>query len=395
MEDRLYEVANNAFPLLQKLPNGFLRDWSSDTGHPWLLMLDAIDEVPDDDRRKLFNWLNPLLKEMTGVRVIVASRPDANLQKDFDSPLFSVYELRSLSYEQTSELARRWLGQEADGFLQETERTGLHRMLHAPLLVTLAAMVYSRQGALPERLAQLYSESVEILLGEARERGLDTELGPRISKVAKGALASLALELTRFPNAPPEKLRQRGAKYLRSSLKSISEPEAVADGATLVDVLARHSGLLARTGDSYDFIHATFREYLSALDVADRLRQDTRLLRGIVRSKFDKDEQVIRFVLGILSDDPPLVRKLVKGIYSTFIFHRLLRNRLVLGQAWYLRRIFWPLRVYTSVVVEFLADCLIQGVALDERTRASVTERPPSTCWLPRRKEVFLMAPGC
>ena len=372
LEDRLCEVLNNGLSMLQNIPIGFLRDWSNDTGQPWLLMLDALDEVPGDDRRRLFDWLNPLLKEMANVRVVITSRPDGDLQKELDSRLFSFYELRSLTREQTSELAQRWLGQEAERFLRETERAELDPMLRDPLMVTLAAMVYAKKGALPARLALLYGESVEILLHEARDRGLDTELGPRVAKVAKGALASLALELTRFPNAPPEKLRQRGAKYLRSALQPISEPEAAADGAALADVLGKHSGLLVRTGDSYDFVHATFREYLSALDVAVRLRRDTKLLRGIVRAKFAKDQQVIQFLLGILSDDPQLVRKLVKGLYSTSHLPRLLRSWCVLGSAWYLRRLFWIWRVEASIVVEFLADCLIQGVAIDERTRAAV-----------------------
>jgi hypothetical protein len=372
LEDRLRVVQNNTLPLLQNLPAGFLNDWSGDTGLPWLLMVDALDELPDGDRRKLLHWLNSLLQEMTNVRVILTSREGAGVRQDLDSPVFRFYELLSLTDGQTAEIARRWLGAKADPFLKETERTGLARTLRAPLLVTLAIVVYARKGALPERLELLYGEAVSTLLREARERGLDAALDPRVGKVVEGALASLALELTRFPNAPPEQLRRRAGKYLRSSLQPISEAEAAADGAALVDALGRHSGLLTRTGDSYDFIHATFREYLSARDVADRLRKDVRLLRGIVQVKFREDEQVIRFLLGILSDDPRLVQTLVKGIYRTSPVPRLLRSRCVLGSAPWLRRLFWPWRVATSLVVEFLAECLIQGVALDERTRSSV-----------------------
>jgi hypothetical protein len=371
MEDRLYEVVNNVLPLVQKLPAGLLRDWPEDTGYPWLLMLDALDEIPEGQRAGFFNWLKPSLKEMTNVRVIVASRYDGD-QGAFDSRVFSSYYLRSLSSEQAAALAERWLGSNADRFVQEMGRRGLDRMLRTPLLITLAAMVYASRDSLPQRLAILYGESVEILLREARRRGLETELDPRVRKVVKGALASLALELTRFPSASPEQLKQRGAKYLKSSLNPISEAEAAADGATLVDVLGRHSGMFARTGDSYAFVHATFREYLSALDVAERLRRNIRLLRGIVRVKFDKDDQVIRFLLGILSDDPPLVQKLVKSLYGTSRLHCLLRTRLVLGSAPYLRRLFWRRRVYTSIVAEFLAECLIQGVAIDKKTRLAV-----------------------
>lgn len=317
LEERLGHALSSELTLTQKLPEGFFPEWPKHTGVRWLILLDALDEVLPDERARLMQWLRGMLKSIGQSRVVITSRPSGYTPGELDEKLFGHYDLLPFTPEQTGEFARKWFGDKANDFLRELERVRAGTLSGTPLLLTIAAKVYFEKGALPERRSGLYGQFVDIWLAEAGQRGMKAELGERICKVAKFALAKLALVMTEQPNQISRAmLGQVTATYLRDALH-LSDDEAEADGCKFVQVMARRSGVFIRHGDAYDFIHSTFRGYLAAEAVVREHTEDLEQIWQWAMSRWVDENwrEVILFVLGVLSDVNKDVTALIKRVW--------------------------------------------------------------------------------
>ncbi len=309
LEERLRRALTGELALAQDLPQGFFTRWRDQTGANWLLLLDALDEVPTDQRPRLMDWLGRILKTIGTNRVVVTSRPSGYTQGELDDNLFGHYDLLSFTPEQTGEFVLRWFDHDqakANKFLQELDRMQVGDLRGTPLLLTIAAEVYLERGALPERRTGLYEQFIDIWLGEAEQRGLRDELGERVCSVAKFVLARFALAMTEWSlfDGSEKTLAQVAAAYLRDALR-LSMEEVEADSHRLVQVMARRSGVFACRGNVYYFVHPSFREYLAACAVIQECGQDLgRVWRRAVSHWTDEYWQgVVLYTLCVLSDD--------------------------------------------------------------------------------------------
>jgi thioredoxin-like negative regulator of GroEL len=321
LEERLRHALTGELALTQDLPESFFSRWRDQTGTNWLLLLDALDEVPADQRPRLMDWLKRILKTVWPNRIVITSRPSGYSSGGLDDKLFGHYDLLPFTPEQTSEFALRWFDYDqtqADRFLQELDRVRAGDLHGTPLLLTIAAKVYLEKGTLPKRRSALYDQFVDIWLAEAEQRGLRAELGDPVCDVAKFALARLALAMTEQPMQSEVSLSQVAAAYLRDAVP-LSTDRAEVAGERFVSVMARRSGVFTRRGDAYDFIHPTFREYLAAWVAVRECKQDPELVWQRVISHWadEKWREVALFAVGILSD---------KGIDVTSLARRIWRS---------------------------------------------------------------------
>lgn len=346
LEDRLGRALSGELVLKQGLVKGFFANWPAQTGTRWLILLDALDEVPADERARLMQWFKGVLKSIGPHRIVITSRPSGYSLGELDEKLFGYYDLLPFTPEQTSEFARKWFDGRADQFLDELDRVRAGELRGTPLLLTIAAKVYLEQGKLPQRRSALYGQFVDIWLWEAEQRGLKAELGERVCKVAKPALARIAQAMTERPHEVTEPvLFNVAAAYLRDALH-LSDEEARADGIKFIKVMARRSGVFIRRGEIYDFIHPTFREYLTAYSWADNWSANTRRIHEVIEHHRTYLRETVLFLLGILSDSGIPVTKPVKRIIEQ-----------------------------EENGVYFAADCMAEGIAIDEKTQSEVVKR--------------------
>ncbi len=320
LEERFNRALTAELMLMQELPHGFFTDWPAQTGAHWLILLDALDEVPADERARLLQWLKGMLNTVGQNRIILTSRPSGYAPGDLDDRLFIHYDLLSFAPDQTSEFARRWFEDKAEQFLKELERIRAGALSGTPLLLTIAAKVYLEKGALPERRSGLYGQFVDIWLAEAEQHGLRAELGERMCNVARFALAKLALAMTEQPGrASQAMLEQVAAAYLRDALH-LSGDEARVNGRKFVQVMARRSGVFMRRGDDYDFIHPTFREYLAAWTIVRQCEHESEEVWQHLVSRWQNDWRgVALFALDLLSEAGQDVTPLLKRIWQESI----------------------------------------------------------------------------
>lgn len=331
-EDRLHRTLEDELSLAQALPAGFFTDWFVQAGARWLILLDAFDEVPDDERVRLLQWLKGLFKNLNLHRVILTSRDSGYTCGDLGDQLFAHYDLLPFTPEQTGDFARNWFGKQSGNFLDALQRIHVGDLRGTPLLLTIAAKVYLDKGVLPERRSTLYDQFVDIWLQEAEQRGLKADLAARPSKVTKYALARLALAMTEDPSLQTEAdLAPVAATYLTKALK-LTPDEAEADSYHFVQIMARRSGIFTRRGDTCAFIHPTFREYLAALAEVRESNYDSEQVwqKAVCRWREENWREVALFALSLLSDRQQDVSSLVKRIWQEGIRDDLLFAGMVL-----------------------------------------------------------------
>lgn len=279
LEERLATALKNTLPLMEVLPAGFFRAWSQQMEAPWLLLLDGLDEVPEDRCPALMQWLGGILTFIGDGRVLITARPSVYESEKWDKRLFSTYDIQPFTPEQTRTFAEKWLDEESPDFLNALQNVGNGVLSDTPLLLTIAARVYLKHkeetgvGSLPERRSQLYEEYINTWLREAELRGLRAELGNDVADVAKPALARLALAMTEYPEwVGEDALARVTAEYLSEEL-NLGRDRAMTAGCHFVKVMGRRSGIFLHTGQTYNWLHPTFREYLAAWAMNNHLYQ--------------------------------------------------------------------------------------------------------------------------
>ncbi|MEV5980854.1 NACHT domain-containing protein [Streptomyces sp. NPDC052114] len=257
-----------------------------------LLLVDGIDEAPEETRGALRDQLRRLLRIFSGTACLVTSRPSAVedgwlTQERLAEEGFTELSLAPMSRDQVTRFIRDWhsaargdAGQDADA-LKEYEQRLLHsvrlyrelrQLATNPLMCGLiCALNRDRAGSLPQGRKELYDAALEMLL-QRRDPERDVlyaddvrlQRGARELLLRKLAHAMLAEGLSELP-------RHRVVGVLDGALPAIPSARAAGDGEKIFRHLLHRTGLLReQAGVSVDFIHRTFQDYLAAKEIVAR-----------------------------------------------------------------------------------------------------------------------------
>lgn len=283
LRDALYKAGE--LSLMGDLPEGFFKDWSSQTGAPWFLLFDGLDEVSSDQVAVVVTQLLTLLEAIKagGHRAAVTSRPGVS-SKQLESKL-AVYQVLGFTAQQQKQFAESWFGTEAERFISEVRRLEAADLSGNPLLFAVAAVVFRRDGQLVKTKVSLYGRFVQIWLDVATKRGLKSQLGDDVFDLVPGVLEELALKMTEQPGEGSlVALSRLTASYLKDAL-GLSPPKAFAKGKSMVEILGLRSGVFIRNGNICDWIHANFREYLAARALETQLLSNSADYASVLGAK--------------------------------------------------------------------------------------------------------------
>jgi hypothetical protein len=283
-----------------------------------LVMLDGLDEVPEERREVVSRWAKRQMQEYDSF-FILTSRPhgyDASLfqgakvqqlgildftndqKRDFLEKWYRVVLWRQkwevLLRENQQELAPQHLSKEQANAQSETEAqqaaTDLYRQIVSnlainnqlavnPLLLTIIAATHHAFDALPERRVNLYRKMFGLLL-EDRPNRRDTRLKLKEAGQNQAVLQALALNLTN--QGETQFTHKQGISWIQKRLAEQCSDNDCTPQQFLKDIEEVAGLLTGGDSDLYQFAHKTFQEYLAAVEIQSQGLQS--LLRDRLQS---------------------------------------------------------------------------------------------------------------
>ncbi|MEV7817182.1 MULTISPECIES: NACHT domain-containing protein [Streptomyces] len=256
-----------------------------------LLLIDGVDELLDDERRSVREWLRKLLTAYGEVRVVVTSRPAAARADWLRHEEFTALHLDRMTPPDLAAFVRQWhqAVRELDDDLpcgadelphyeqslltSLKDRPHLQSLAGTPLLAAmLCAMHLNRGSQLPRDRMELYRNALHALVHERdADRNVPSAMDSRLSLNDKLVLLrDLAWRLS--DNNRSEIALEQAAVHVGKKLAGMRHLDEQ-DGGLVLEQLRDRSGVLRSPAeDRLDFVHRTFQEYLAAEEATEEDR---------------------------------------------------------------------------------------------------------------------------
>ncbi|MVZ99563.1 NACHT domain-containing protein [Actinomadura sp. LD22] len=287
-----------------------------------LLLVDGVDEVTSGQRQTVRQWLQGLVTEFPGIRVIVTSRPAAAASDWLRAEGFATAFLEQLNPADVRTLVQHWHNAvrdcpdipctperlpayEARLLARFEAAPHLRTLASSPLLAAMLCALNLDREALPRNRMGLYTAALDMLL-ETRDtkRGIPSVL-ERDQKIR--ILQDIAWQLSTSARVElPKTMVERLVADRLSSMPQVRVP-----AETVLDELLQRSGVLREpVPGRIDFVHRTVQEYLAAKQAADLGDMDL-LIQNAHR---DTWRETVIMAAGHANE--PLREELLTGILS-------------------------------------------------------------------------------
>ena len=286
-----------------------------------VVMVDGFDEVPEERRKSVTEWLSNLCAEYPKNRFILTSRP-SSYKKEYSmvDHGFKLVKLQPMTPVAMREFVLHWhraislvinpvdpeyLNDEAEKLLDELkQKKSLRLLVTNPLLCgVICALHHDRHGYLPNNRTEIYEATCQMLL---ERRDLER-------KVTEQDIALKSLSYTDkriFLNDVAQwmMLNSKTIIHKKQLLKLFKNKinylpnlreKGLSEGPLLEYFLER-SGLLQQIGThEIHFAHRTFQEYMAAKDFVDKDSM------GFLKSRAGDDywTETILLALGLCSNN--------------------------------------------------------------------------------------------
>ena len=299
----------------------------ADAGRVWLL-LDGLDEVPDDKRDDIQVRLQQWAQGLSHVPIVVLSRPIA--YDPLGEPYNGLAQVLPLDRRRQRELLEKWLdsSKAVERVLAQIDHSpGLTQACRVPLMLSLLAYLQTPEAQPnpsstlatpkgPRSRLDLYQASIEALLkrGHAGRSG-----GIKSWEYARLILQRLCL----FLQSHPEK--QWSKRALDDALAALCAEDDQArrwlqswnNVGEFLDEVSEVSGVLAPYDgpDAWKFLHLQFQELLTAQALRDIGGDDeiVRRARALIPEQVPRWAEVLAFGCELASD-PLTVLKALAGL---------------------------------------------------------------------------------
>ncbi|MFJ7211475.1 NACHT domain-containing protein [Amycolatopsis sp. NPDC098790] len=234
-----------------------------------VLLVDGLDEVPDERRREVRDWLRELIGAFPRTRFVVTTRPAAVAPDWLRGEGFTEVRLQPMTPRDVRTFVTRWHQalpapeDRGDALVAAIgTRSALRRLAENPLMCALlCALHHEGSGRLPGNRMELYDVALRMLL-DSRDIERRIEANVRLSLTEKLVLLrNLAYWLVRngHTDVPAADAEGRVAAKLRSMGQIDVTPRTV-----FRHLLNRGGVLREPVPGRIDFVHRTFQEYLAA-----------------------------------------------------------------------------------------------------------------------------------
>jgi formylglycine-generating enzyme required for sulfatase activity len=243
-----------------------------------LLMLDGLDESPDENVRKdMSNLITKFVAAYEGCRIVATTRP-----KSFEGIQdFKQVTIQPLGFESVKVFLLKWaktlysdlqvakdLHQELVNILEK--RPEIKRMAINPVMLTAMAVIYWNQKRLPNDRRDLYYSIIQWLL-ESREK----KPGRASKKKCEEHLQDLALAMQMDEKGIKYRMGRRScAEKIAHGFEGSPERERIKEAEKFLAEEELDSGIIINRGGEIEFWHRSFQEQCVAAALGGKLEKE-------------------------------------------------------------------------------------------------------------------------
>ncbi|MDJ0731656.1 MAG: NACHT domain-containing NTPase, partial [Crocosphaera sp.] len=295
----------------------------------FLLLLDGLDEVPQQYREILCKNIQAFSQEFYKNSLIITSRKSA---QQFHFRGFTYVEMADFDHNKIQDFVEKWLiatsknetegKKKAKQFLEQLnspENQAIRELAVTPILLNLLCSVFKERAKFPRQRAKLYEAGLDILLQRwDRSRGIERDdFYHNLPLLDKRKLLSKIAAVT-FSNGryffEGHEIQEIIQDCLSNdcNFKEDMETLWLTSEAILKSIEIQHGVLVERAKDIYSFSHLTFQEYFTARHIiaSDSQTLDNRLTNLAEKIADESWKEVIFLTVSMLSKGDILVLKI-------------------------------------------------------------------------------------
>ncbi|WDE09973.1 leucine-rich repeat domain-containing protein [Thalassomonas haliotis] len=248
-----------------------------------IIMIDGFDEVPENRRLEVMNWIKTLCREYAGNQFMLTSRPSAYQDNTLKALNFQAVKLQSMDQGAQQSFIEHWhqavaleydktkpdaYAGEGENLLQQLKlQRPLRTLAQNPLLCGVLCMLHhDRSGYLPKNRTDLYQATSRMFL-DSRDREKKIIEDERFvlldhqDKVILLAYVAHWMTQKKLISLTPDNLLARLAEKL-NNLPKLNKQLSAED---LKSFFLERSGLLQAVGaGEIQFAHRSFQEFFTA-----------------------------------------------------------------------------------------------------------------------------------
>jgi HEAT repeat protein/energy-coupling factor transporter ATP-binding protein EcfA2 len=283
------------------------------------LLLDGFDELATKERQeKITAEIQEFIEKYPKCQFIVTSRI-AGYHDELRG--FTKLELMEFDDKQIEKFIENWFGEtnpkKAKSMLAAIkENEQIKTLARNPLMIAIIAIIYEEDRALPQKRAKLYERCAEVLLSKWDvQRGLKNKYPSEKKEFILRKLAFYGHSNNKRLMTEKEVMKELIRYFPQVQLKR-------EDAKPFLDEIWQRSYLLRQISiDRYNFLHLSFQEYFTALELKEQEEGISTIIKHLLEPWW---EEPILLYAGISKDAAALIKRIKKEVPEDIFYSNLL-----------------------------------------------------------------------
>ena len=309
LETSIFKEFPSSIPALQSAVQSLLIEGKC------LILLDGLDEVPDDNLAKVQQKIISFIKDYSRNQFVITCRDADYDLAVFDS--FTTVEIASFTTEQINHFIHNWFQERKepdliDKFITELNANlALNDLSKKPLFLAMLCNQYEQHHEIPKNLHALYGDMVEALLRRwdaTRQFKRSETYGDVLTRPRKINLLSKIA----YDGFLKQKLvwrRSELEEQIRDFMEKLNIDISKIDSHSVLQEMEKNLGILIQQAqNSFVFSHSTIQEFFVARYILDN--PDHKILNDAVEKHLHdfKWKQIFLIIAGRLSDSDDFLK---------------------------------------------------------------------------------------
>ena len=193
---------HNRLEVMEVQPENVKAILKGKTKYKALLLLDGYDEYKPGINKDIDN----AIENTVGSSTLILTSRLGFLRKDIRDKMKNIATIKGFNKEKIKKSSEQLLGsqEKAEEMIQQAKKTGIHNLLHVPIILLFSCLVFQEHNSLPKSQTEIYKEIFKLLIDRSAEkdesvRNLDKDLLEdlldMLGEVSKNALQKETGEL--------------------------------------------------------------------------------------------------------------------------------------------------------------------------------------------------------